>query len=137
MEFKNYFNSEEAQLALFIKMAKKDGLFGGAEMMFLRLLAHKLKISTNNFEDILNNCDKYNYLPPTSQKDRFITLYTIIQMMKVDLSMKNEEVEFCLEIGKRLYIDENKMIDILELSKKQERKVVGYEEIEKVLLSVL
>ena len=56
--------------------------------------------------------------------------------MKVDLSMKNEEVAFCLEIANRLYIDENKMIDILELSKKQEKKVVGYEEIEKILLSV-
>lgn len=137
MEFKNYFDSEEAQLALFIKMAKTDGLLGQAELMFLRLLALKLKIPSIEFENILNNCDKYEYIPPTSQKDRFITLYTVIQMMKVDLSMENEEVELCLEVGKRLYIDENTMIDILELSKKQERKVVSYEEIEKILLSVL
>ncbi len=136
MEFQNYFDSTEAQLAMFIKMAKSDGEINQAEMIFLRLLAHKLKISNADFENIMMNCDKYEYIPPVSQKERFIALYVLIQMMKVDLSMKNEEVAFCLEIANRLYIDENKMIDILELSKKQEKKVVGYEEIEKILLSV-
>ena len=106
-------------------------------MIFLNLLAHKLKISRIDFENIMNNCDKYEYLPPSNQKERFIALYILIQMMKVDLSMKNEEVEFCLEIAKRLNIDENKMIDILELSKKHEREVVGYERIESILLSDL
>jgi len=136
MEFKNYFDSTEAQLAMFIKMAKSDGEINQAEMIFLQLLAHRLKISGADFKNILKNCDNYEYIPPVNQKERFITLYVLIQMMKVDLSMKNEEIAFCLEISNRLYIDENKMIDILELSKKQEKKVVGYEEIEKILLSV-
>ena len=136
MQFKNYFDSREAQMAMFIKMAKSDGEIVPAEMIFLQLLAHKLKISNSDLKNIMNNCDKFEYIPPANQKERFITLYVLIQMMKVDLSIKNEEIEFCLEIAKRLHIDEKKMTDILELSKRQEKRVVGYEEIEKILLSV-
>jgi uncharacterized tellurite resistance protein B-like protein len=61
----------------------------------------------------------------------------VIQMMKVDLSMEAEEVALCYEVGKRLYIEEEKMKAIIELSKQQEKKVVGYDEIEKILLPVL
>jgi hypothetical protein len=103
MEFQNYFDSAEAQLAMFIKMAKADGEIVRSEMIFLKLLAHRLSISDSEFENIMDNCDKYEYMPPANQKDRLITFYVIIQMMKVDLSMKNDEVAFCLEIGKRLY----------------------------------
>ena len=53
MEFQNYFDSTEAQLAMFIKMAKSDGEINQAEMIFLRLLAHKLKISNADFENII------------------------------------------------------------------------------------
>ncbi|WP_430813873.1 hypothetical protein [Carboxylicivirga sp. RSCT41] len=137
MDFRNYFDSAEAQLALFIKMAKADGEIIQAEMMFLKLLAHKLEIKSSDFDAILDNYEKYKYLPPANEKERFMTLYILIQMMKVDLSMKEEEVEFCLEIGKRLHIDDNKMRSIIELSKEQEKKVVGYEEIEKLLMPVI
>ncbi|MCT4587589.1 MAG: TerB family tellurite resistance protein [Carboxylicivirga sp.] len=137
MDVKNYFDSAEAQLALFVKMAKADGTIIQSEMMFLKLLAHKLKISTDDFDHILENSDKYKYLPPTNPKERFATLYMVIQMMKVDLSMEAEEVALCYEVGKRLYIEEEKMKAIIELSKQQEKKVVGYDEIEKILLPVL
>ncbi len=134
MEFANYFDSAEAQLAMFMKMAKADGEIVQSEMIFLKMLARKLGISDTDFESILTHCDQYAYMPPANQKDRYITFYVILQMMKVDLTIKNEEVGFCLEVGKRLYIDENTIIDILEFSKKQEKKVVGYEEIEKMIL---
>lgn len=137
MNIKNYFDSAEAQLALFVKMAKADGEIIQSEMIFLKLLAHKLKISTDDFDYILENPDKYKYLPPANPKERFATLYMVIQMMKVDLTMNEEEIALCYEVGKRLYIDEDKMQNIIELSKKQEKKVVGYEEIEKILLPVL
>ncbi|TRX71206.1 TerB family tellurite resistance protein [Carboxylicivirga sp. M1479] len=137
MDFRNYFDSAEAQLALFIKMAKADGEIIQAEMMFLKLLAHKLNINSSDFDTILDNYEKYRYLPPANEKERFMTLYILIQMMKVDLSMKAEEIEFCLEIGKRLHIDEDKMKNIIELSKQQEKKVVGYEEIKKELKPIL
>ena len=131
----NYFDSEKAQLAVLIKMAKADNDVKGSEAMFLRLMARKLNISDSDFDEIYDNAEMFNYIPPANQEDRFVMFYMIIQMMKVDLSVDVEEIQFCKEIGSRLDIDSNKVEEIIKLSILKNKEVVGYEEIRQMLLS--
>lgn len=89
----DYFNSEKAQLAMLVKMAKADRKVIGSENMFLNLMARKLNISDTDFKEIYENADKYSYEPPIEDEERFILFYRIIQMMKMDLSVDVEEIE--------------------------------------------
>lgn len=129
----DYFDSEKAQLAVLIKMAKVDGQITGSEDMFLHLMAHKLNISTSDYEDIYDNADKFTYIPPANQEDRFVMFYMIIQMMKVDLSVDVEEIEFCKQLGSKLEISEEKMDEIIKLSILKNKEVVSYETIHALL----
>ena len=130
----DYFDSEKAQLAVLIKMAKADGQVKGSEDMFLRLMARKLNISISDFEEIYENADKFNYIPPTNQEDRFIMFYMIIQMMKMDLSVDIEEIEFCKQLGNRLEISDHKIDEIIKLSILKNKEVVSYETIRELLV---
>jgi len=131
----DYLDSEKAQLALLVKMAKANNEVKGSEDMFLRLMAHKLNISTSDFEDIYNNADKYSLIPPANAEDRYVLFYYIIQMMKVDLSVDIEEIEFCKEIGSRLDISSSKIDEIIRLSILKNKEVVPYEDIRALLVS--
>ncbi|TLX72624.1 hypothetical protein E9993_17460 [Labilibacter sediminis] len=130
----NYFDSEKAQLAVLIKMAKADGQVKGSEDMFLRLMARKLNISISDFEEIYENADKYTYIPPANQEDRFVMFYMIIQMMKMDLSVDVEEIDFCKELGKKLEISDEKVEAIIKVSILKNKEVVGYDEIRELLV---
>ncbi len=129
----NYYNSEKAQLAVLVKMAKADNEVKGSEDMFLRLMARKLNLSVSEFEDIYNDTDKYDFIPPVNQEEKYIMFYILIQMMKVDLSVDVEEIEFCKEIGIKLGIAENKIEEIIKLSIIKNKEVVEYDEIKAML----
>ncbi len=130
-----YYDSAKAQMAVLVKMAKSDNSVTGSEDMFLRLMAKKLNISPSDFDDIYENSDKYSFIPPETEEDRFILFYILIQMMKVDLSVDVEEITFCKEIGKKLSIPENKIDDIIKLSILKNKEVVQYEEIKSLLIN--
>ncbi len=130
----DYFDSEKAQLAVLIKMAKIDNDVKGSENMFLRLMARKLNISDQDFEEIYQNVDKFNYIPPANPEDRYAMFYMLIQMMKVDLSVDLQEIEFCKEIGNLLCISKNKVDEIIKLSILKNKEVVGYDVIRDMLM---
>ncbi len=129
-----YYESAKAQMSVLVKMAKSDNSVTGSENMFLRLMARKLNITPTDFDDIYENTDKYTFIPPETEEDRFILFYTLIQMMKVDLSVDVEEIEFCKEIGKKLSIPENKTEEIIKLSILKNKEVVQYDEIKTLLI---
>ncbi len=130
---KDYYNSEKSQMAVLVKMAKADNTVKGSEDMLLRLLAQKLNISIEEFDDIYNNPEKYNFIPPENDEDKFVFFYYLIQLMKVDLSVDIEEIAFCKEIGKKMSLSENKIDDIIKLSILKNKEVVQFETIKELL----
>jgi len=134
MKINDYFNSEKAQLAVLSKMAKADGQVTGSEKMFLNIMARKLNISIADFEEIFENAEKYEYVPPEEQEERFIMFYRVIQMMKMDLSVDVEEINFCKELGHKLSISADKIDEIIKLSILKNKEVVGYEEVKAMLV---
>ena len=134
MKINDYFDSAKAQLAVLVKMAKVDGQVSGSEKMFLNLMARKLNISLSDFDEIFKDAEKYNYIPPTNQEERFIMFYRVIQMMKMDLSVDLEEIKFCKELGQKLSIHLDKIDEIIKLSIMKNKEVVGYEEVKKLLV---
>ncbi len=131
---KEYFNSEKGQLAVLIKMAKADGKVVGSEKMFLNLMARKLRISATDFEKIYENPDQYNYNPPVEDEECYVLFYRVIQMMKMDLSVDVDEIEFCKEIGSLLNIPNNKIDEIIKLSILKNKEVVSYDAIRELLV---
>lgn len=135
MTTSNYLNSAKGQLAVLVKMAKANNEVKGSEGMFLKIMARKLNISDLDFEDIYNNTEKYSFSPPVNQEDKFVLFYMIIQMMKVDLSVDIEEIEFCKEIGALLDISIKKIDEIIKLSILKNKEVVPYETIKEMLVN--
>ncbi|WP_430935099.1 hypothetical protein [Saccharicrinis sp. 156] len=134
MKLNNYFDSPNAQLAVLAKMAKADGKVTGSEKMFLILMAGKMNISNSEFEEIFENAEKFEYIPPIDREGRFVMFYRVIQMMKMDLSVDLEEIEFCKQLGRKLDIDDTKIGDIIKLSIMKNKEVVGYDEIRELLM---
>jgi uncharacterized tellurite resistance protein B-like protein len=108
MSFSDLFDSEfktrnKGHFSAIVRVAIADGDLSKEEREFLDKLAVRLEISTEEYEEILENPLKYPINPPYSYAHRLERLYDLSRMVYVDhvLGYKQKEVlaKFALALG--------------------------------------
>lgn len=108
MSFSDLFDSEfktrnKGHFSAIVRVATSDGDLTKEEREFLDKLAVRLEISTEEYEEILENPLKYPINPPYSHAQRLERLYDLSRMVYVDhvLGPKQKEVltRFALALG--------------------------------------
>ncbi|HEY0090875.1 MAG TPA: TerB family tellurite resistance protein [Flavobacterium sp.] len=80
-EFKS---RNKGHFSAIVRVAFADGEMSPEEKAFLDRLAHKLDISTSEYEEILENPLRYAINPPYLHSQRLERLYDLARMVHVD-----------------------------------------------------
>lgn len=86
-----------------VRVALSDGVITSEEQLFLDRLAKNLEITPDEYEEILENPNKYPINPPYLHKHRLDRLYDLARMVYADhvLGEKQREMlnRFALALG--------------------------------------
>ena len=89
MSISDLFDSEfktrnKGQFSAIVRVAFSDGTISVEEKKFLEKLATKLEISTEEFNEIIENPLKYDINPPYLYSQRIERLYDLTRMVHID-----------------------------------------------------
>ncbi|MCY4419521.1 MAG: hypothetical protein OXB93_06720 [Cytophagales bacterium] len=93
------------QITILIQLAKVDGILSDDELQMINRISKMKGISSSELEDLFYEEGNVQDLPKMSEKDRFVYLYTIVQLMKIDDRLYKEEMIFSLEACETLQFD--------------------------------
>ncbi len=134
--FSSYFSDEKTHLAVLSKMANANGKLLGSEMMLIRLIAKKLKISEEDRDEIIKFPERYLNNMPVTSEDKFMFFYTMLQMMKLDLNIDEKEIQFYYDFGIKLGYSQKQLDDVLIELKAREKDVVQPEEVKEIMKKI-
>ena len=95
-------DDKKGHIAALIKLAKADGVISQYESNLIKMIAIRMGISSNDFNEIVINIDSINSLPPSKPEEKEVYLYNVFMLMKIDLKTDPEEQSICEELGLRL-----------------------------------
>lgn len=133
LSFADYFDEKKCYAATLIKMAKTDEKFKVSENMWLNFVTVSMGLSPNELQDIFDNLEKFSFIAPKDEKERFFMFFRLIQLMKVDLSIDEKELSLCRDLGLRLQIAPTKVEVALNYAKANEKELISYEEVEAII----
>lgn len=87
-------------LSEMIQFAKVDGLIGDLEFDFLRSIAEKLAVSSNDFEALFNK--EPEHVIPKTEGDRILQFHRLVLLMNVDQIQEESEVGRLHNIGLKM-----------------------------------
>ncbi len=98
----NGLDDKKGHIASLIKLAQADGVISQYESNLIKMIAIRMGISSNDFNEIVINIDSINSLPPSKREEKEVYLYNIFMLMKIDLKTDPEEQSICEELALRL-----------------------------------
>lgn len=133
LSFADYFDEKKCYVATLIKMANSDDNFKVSENMWLNFVSISMGLTLTELDEIHENLEKFSFMKPNDDKERFFMFFRLIQLMKVDLSIDEKELAMCRDLGLRLSILPSKVEEALKFAKEHERKLISYEEVEAII----
>lgn len=133
LSFADYFDEKKCYAATLIKMAKSDDKLALSENMWLNFVTVSMGISPKELEEIHANLERFSFIKPDEESERFFMFFRLIQLMKVDLSIDTKELELCRELGLHLSLLPTKVDAALKFALKNERNLITYDEVLEIL----
>ncbi|MEO9803747.1 MAG: TerB family tellurite resistance protein [Reichenbachiella sp.] len=90
------------QLKALAQLANSDGDIDERELKLILRIGEAHGMSQDEVQQIVDNPGQLGDLKSLDEDDKFEFLYTIIQLMKIDDEIYNEEVLFCQSIAQKL-----------------------------------
>ena len=90
------------QLTALIQLAHSDDSMDEKELRLIFRIGEAHGMSEPDIQAMIDNPGELGDLTSLSEDDKFEFLYTIIQLMKIDDEIFNEEVLFCQTIAQKL-----------------------------------
>ncbi|UXX80375.1 TerB family tellurite resistance protein [Reichenbachiella carrageenanivorans] len=91
------------QLKALAQLASSDGDIDERELRLINRIGEAHGLSEEAIQEIINSpAGQLGDLTSLSEDDKFEFLYSIIQLMKIDDEVYNEEVLFCQQIAMKL-----------------------------------
>lgn len=85
--------------AALVRVALSDGVINEEEKAFLDRLANNLDVSSDEYEEILENPQNYPINPPLLYEQRLERLYDLARMVYVDHIADEDEMRILEKIG--------------------------------------
>lgn len=90
------------QLKALAQLANSDGDIDERELRLINRIGEAHGMSVEAIKEIIDQPGQLGDLTSLSEDDKFEFLYSIIQLMKIDDEVYNEEVLFCQQIAAKL-----------------------------------
>ena len=126
-------DDKKGHVAALIKLGKADGVITQHEVDLIKIIAIRLGISSNDFNEIVINVESINPMAPSTRNEKELYLYNLFLLMKIDLKTDDEEQNICEELGLRLGFGVEEIRKAGEFMTANLQEVIGFEEFSNVL----
>jgi uncharacterized membrane protein YebE (DUF533 family) len=90
------------QMRLLVNLAKIDGKVAEREKKFINNIGRANGLDAQTLNSLFEDHDKVIILNDLTSDEKFDCIYRLVQLMKIDERMYQEEIRFCGEIAVRL-----------------------------------
>lgn len=125
---------DNPHLNILVMMAKVDGETDKAELALIRQIGASSKVSSDDIEKIIEETDADHSIPSLENlsRDQKIELMTnLVMVMKIDGRIRKEEMQFCMQVIKKLGYDENALFELVSTTRVDPSEDIDKEEIKK------
>ncbi len=102
------------KISILSQLANIDNDFDIRELAFIYNICLRNNIEVDSIADIISNPEPSISLEKLSQEDKADYLSDLFLLMMIDGKVLPKEVQFCLEIGKRLGFDPNSINSLIQ-----------------------
>jgi len=101
------------QMKLLVSLAQVDGKVADRERSYILNIGKANGISTDKVHQMIE--EQHDVIVPQglSPDEKFNYIYTLVQLMKIDERMYQEEIRFCSTIATRLGYDQHVLFDLM------------------------
>lgn len=102
-----------AQIKLLINLASIDGEIADREKSYILNIGHANDIRPGDILPLFTS--RHNMIIPTGLKDeeKFNYIFSLVQLMKIDERLYQEEIRFCSTVAAKLGYDQRVMFDLM------------------------
>ena len=125
--------SKKNHIANLIKIAKADNVLTNEEVVFIKSIAIKLGITSNEFNEIALNTESVKQESPSTMEGKIQVLFEILTMMSLDLDAHEEEIKICNHIGQLIGFTEEQVGKAIKLSVDNVDNVITKEQIASIV----
>lgn len=130
-------NRKKSLLAILIKMAFADKEFAPLETMFIQKASTNMGLNETEVKAVVDNIDSFNLLLPKQEKDRIRYFLYALAMMTMDSKIDKKEHEFAKEVGFKLGLRNDLIIDLIDNHGRTLTDTTEQDEIDGILLRYL
>ncbi|MBV6648046.1 MAG: TerB family tellurite resistance protein [Cyclobacteriaceae bacterium] len=91
----------ETQILVLTELAARDGEIDEKEQNLIMKIGNAHGLTDDAIEDLMDQSGNIDY-DSLAEKDRFDMLYHVVQLMKVDGKIFDEEISYCMSIAQKL-----------------------------------
>jgi len=100
-------------LNILIQLAKIDGEVATEEMDLIQELGKANGLSIEQINATFNEEVSLDVLEDLSDDEKYDLIYSVVQLMKIDGKLYNEEIKFCAKMASKLGYDENVLFELM------------------------
>lgn len=112
----------KTQLSLLVELARIDGEVADEELKIIHQIGAINGLTSHEIAETINNPqpepDKLDHL---TEDERFEYIYSIVQLMKADGKLYNEEIQFTSRLATKLGYDEVVLVELMTKVNSDER----------------
>jgi hypothetical protein len=100
-------------LNILIQLAKIDGEVATEEMDLIQELGKANGLSIEQINATFNEEVSLDVLEDMTDDEKYDLIYSVVQLMKIDGKLYNEEIKFCARMASKLGYDENVLFELM------------------------
>ncbi|GIV36873.1 MAG: hypothetical protein KatS3mg032_1252 [Cyclobacteriaceae bacterium] len=102
-----------AQLKLLVNLARIDGEVAERERKYITTIGLANGIPSEEITLLLDQHHDNIYLPDLNNEQKFQYLVSLVQLMKIDERLYQEEIRYCATVASRLGYDKAVLFDLM------------------------
>ena len=96
-----------------IQLAKIDGEVVDKEMELINELGRANGFTEEQIRESFKSDWSLDELSSLTDDEKYEVIYSVVQLMKIDGKLYNEEIKFCAKMAAKLGYDENVLFDLM------------------------
>ncbi|MGF1636652.1 MAG: TerB family tellurite resistance protein [Cyclobacteriaceae bacterium] len=120
-----------------IKLSRVDGQESHMEMNFINSVADRLGLDREDVQKIKTGSMAIDFSFPKQQHKVIDQFHRLILLMGIDKIIKNEEIQFCFDLGLKMGLNPAAVLEVIKKSYRNPGYLVQKDEMDKIFKKYL
>ncbi|MGL1887370.1 MAG: TerB family tellurite resistance protein [Reichenbachiella sp.] len=104
---------EKAHLSILIQLAKIDGEVAIEELDLINEVGKVNGFSQEQVKEMLDSEEPVGELTHVTDDQKYELIYSVVQLMKIDGKLYNDEIKYCAKMAAKLGYDEGVLFELM------------------------